>query len=209
MIISMDKTIGTICHICGHTATSDISPFHIMDSFELNCNICGAKVIHVKKEKAQKSYTLHQKCFLCGETHVSKISHKAMWSKKLFSFGCDASLYDMCYVGQETKVKESLCELMDTLNEIVEKDADKKAQPSSELLFKPGPASEIFALLQTFLATGKIRCTCNDNRFIVRMAEDGIEVCCGSCESFCKIKCKTDEDVENFKKTDILLLRKD
>ena len=204
MIISMNKTIGTVCHMCGCVVCDEISPFHIMDDFELKCDLCGTKIIHVKKERKQKSYTLLQKCFLCGETHVSKISHKAMWNRKLFSFGCATSFYDMCYVGKDDEVKNSLNDLVTDLNEAAH-DADDNhiSTDNSEYI------AMAFELIKTFLATGKIRCICNNERFIVRMTESGINISCGNCGSVCNIKCKTAEDIENLKKTDILLLRKD
>lgn len=203
MIISMDKTIGTVCHMCGYAASGDISPFHIMDDFELRCNLCGAKIIHIKKQRARKSYNFKQKCFLCGETHTGNISHKAMWSKKLFSFGCDASLYDMCYIGEGEDVKKSLHELMDSLNKIAGEDSGESYAVKDSCILTA------FELIKTFLATGKIRCSCNDERFIVRMTRSGIEISCGNCGAVCEINCRTAEDVENFKKTEILLLRKD
>ena len=208
MIISTNKTIGTICHMCGYISADEISPFHIMDNYELKCRICGAKIIKIKKEKISKSYTLHQKCFLCGENHVSRISHKAMWNQKLFSFGCEVSLYDMCYVGEENEVTSSLNELMSTLNEISD-ETEPSGEEISDALTEAGYMMAAFELLKKFLADGKIRCICDDNRFVVRMTDNGIGIFCGNCGSFHEIKCKTSEDVKNFEKTDILLLRND
>jgi hypothetical protein len=180
-----------------------------MDSFTLLCEHCGREIILIKKEGSQKSYVLRQKCFLCGETHISRTTHKAMWTRKLFSFGCEVSGYDMCYIGESDDVSGSLEKLMAELNELSAESETEADVNISDALSEAGYIMIAFELLKTYLAEGKVRCTCDDNRFIVRMTDGGIGLSCGGCGSFHEIKCKTSEDVENFKKTDILLLQKD
>lgn len=198
MIISYNRTLGTVCPVCGFLITEEIGPFHVLGDYSISCRNCGKAVINIKRNADKKSYKIVQECFVCGKPHTTHISHKSMWKGGLFSFGCQTTELDMAYVGKPGEVENALAELAEVFDSAARETLSQLAGEYMVIAME---------ILKRMLIEGRVICLCKESKIMMSVLDGEFVIYCENCRSSERIKCASESDIRALEKRKNILLR--
>ena len=161
----LDTKKATVAYRCPHCGCGVISVVDIFslsaDMIKLKCS-CGQSELEVINRPDGK-VRLKVPCMLCSSGHMYTVSKNLFFGRDLFVLPCPCSDINICFMGDENKVKAELARTELELLQILE---DNGMDSFAALHGEPGMLTDpqileiVLFVIRDLDAEGKIYCRC-------------------------------------------------
>lgn len=163
MVLETKKaTVAYRCPHCGCGVISVVDIFSLSaDMIKLKCS-CGQSELEVINRPDGK-VRLKVPCMLCSSGHMYTVSKNLFFGRDLFVLPCPCSDINICFMGDENKVKAELARTELELLQILE---DNGIDSFAALHGEPGMLTDpqileiVLFVIRDLDAEGKIYCRC-------------------------------------------------
>lgn len=178
MVLETKKaTVAYRCPHCGCGVISVVDIFSLSaDMIKLKCS-CGQSELEVINRPDGK-VRLKVPCMLCSSGHMYTVSKNLFFGRDLFVLPCPCSDINICFMGDENKVKAELARTELELLQILE---DNGIDSFAALHGEPGMLTDpqileiVLFVIRDLDAEGKIYCRCRPAPGSENAAEGGAE----------------------------------
>ena len=178
MVLETKKaTVAYRCPHCGCGVISVVDIFSLSaDMIKLKCS-CGQSELEVINRPDGK-VRLKVPCMLCSSGHMYTVSKNLFFGRDLFVLPCPCSDINICFMGDENKVKAELARTELELLQILE---DNGIDSFAALHGEPGMLTDpqileiVLFVIRDLDAEGKIYCRCRPAPGSENTAEGGAE----------------------------------
>ncbi|MBS4537085.1 hypothetical protein GOQ27_01345 [Clostridium sp. D2Q-11] len=200
MLVNTNLALAIRCNKCGKIHTNNITLFQLKNNsyININCN-CGETKARIKTEN-YKEYCLEIPCFACEETHIFKYSLDQLLKGNLVIRCLDG--VEICFLGDETDVKELLKGQKDDFTRVIEELSFYDYFTNNDIMTKS--VNKIKELEQE----GSIICECGEENIGIDLFSDRIEIKCLQCNGVQIIYAESDEDFNNLLSRDYIMIHK-
>lgn len=176
MVLETKKaTVAYRCPHCGCGVISVVDIFSLSaDMIKLKCS-CGQSELEVINRPDGK-VRLKVPCMLCSSGHMYTVSKNLFFGRDLFVLPCPCSDINICFMGDENKVKAELARTELELLQILE---DNGIDSFAALHGEPGMLTDpqileiVLFVIRDLDAEGKIYCRCRPAPGSENTAEGG------------------------------------
>ena len=178
MVLETKKaTVAYRCPHCGCGVISVVDIFSLSaDMIKLKCS-CGQSELEVINRPDGK-VRLKVPCMLCSSGHMYTVSKNLFFGRDLFVLPCPCSDINICFMGDENKVKAELARTELELLQILE---DNGIDSFAALHGEPGMLTDpqileiVLFVIRDLDAEGKIYCRCRPAPGSENAADGGAE----------------------------------
>ncbi|MBQ7010988.1 MAG: hypothetical protein IJN63_04720 [Clostridia bacterium] len=216
MLLDPKKTtVAYRCPVCGCGVMAPVGVFSLTaDRMKLNC-VCKKSAMDISKTKDDK-VRLSTPCLACGSEHSFTVSTQVFFSRDIFSVPCSVSGLDVCFFGQQEKVRAALDEQEQVLRSMVgldeESEYDEETPDTDDIddtdTLKNMNHAEIYDIIKFILMEleedGLITCGCKDGHgdYDALCLGDKVKVFCRSCGRFKNYPIASVREAEKFLQID-------
>lgn len=187
MVLNQNKTfLAYRCPHCGTGVMGICGSFALSGGrmLRLRCT-CGESGMTVS-ETADKKLRLSVPCLLCNGEHSYLVSPTLFYGRELFLLNCAYSDLDICFIGEEERVRAALTENEERLRAML---AEAGLASLSHLHGQDDapalPDTEVYDIIRFLVreleADGEIDCPCGNGEYELEMTPGGVRVFCQNC----------------------------
>lgn len=183
MVANVNTHIAYRCPECGAVIYGFVGKFALAANLlRLKCS-CGGSFLDVTVTN-EKKIRLSVPCIFCRQNHNFVLSDTLFFSKDLFLLNCPYTNTDVCFVGEEEKIRAEVerneKEFAKLAEELIHDGRDEDAE-KSVLTPDVNAYDTLNFLIRELEADGKIDCPCHSGKYDLRFTDSALEVFCEEC----------------------------
>ncbi len=206
------------CPECGNAIDFFINIFQLSGKgFEMSCPECKSSKINITRASDGKIRLLVP-CLVCPHPHPYTLSDEIFFNRDLFALQCSFTGMDICFIGDEINVIESMSDNEKLLEEMMYEE-EEETDPNAAEMHKVTSRKtnfensfimyEVLNILKDLIEAGDISCNCavsNKENLSVSISDKDVTVLCKSCGKKLIIPAVTERDLNNVIDMEILSL---
>ena len=210
MILHQKQTVLAYrCPKCGYTTTGIVGSFALnADMFRLKCD-CGQSEALVSKTHDDK-IRVTVPCIVCPKPHTYLVNSSLFFEKDVFILGCTAYGVDLCFIGDEQRVSDAICESNEVLLELLGDESsfeDLKKVNEEKDLTDPQVLEIVMFVIHDLAEAGEIECRCEDGgEYDVEIHDDCVVIRCKKCGAQARISTTSVGEANDFLRLEHLKL---
>ena len=210
MVANVNTHIAYRCPECGSVIYGFVGKFALAANLlRLKCS-CGGSSLDVTVTN-DKKIRLSVPCIFCRQNHNFILSSNLFFSKDIFLLNCPYTNTDVCFIGEEDKIRAEVARTEEEFQKLVEEfELDRREDDKAEETdFTPdfNAFDTLRFLVKELEADGKIDCPCHSGSYELRFTEAGIEVFCEECGAKYTFSATTAAQSEEYLSADSITLK--
>jgi Zn finger protein HypA/HybF involved in hydrogenase expression len=201
MVIELSTAFAMRCPTCGRLDIDQLNIFQFSGSGarDIYCE-CGTRKASIQK-KGTSYISIRYYCIICDSEHNCILPKRVFWSRKqLNSLACLDTDLNLGYFGSYRLIKKELDRQQEELNSMAnELGFDEFVNPEIML--------EVLDYLHDIAADGGLYCECGSHDINIELYSDKLELSCNKCHSIRQILASKQDDLDNLKKTDEVIIK--
>ncbi len=214
VITPKQRNIAYRCPECTSAVFGIVGKFALKaDMLRLKCSCDKPSALDINITNEGK-IRLSVPCLFCKQNHNYVVSEGVFFDRELFLLNCPYTGMDIAFIGEEDKIEselkrteEEIARLLTSFEAEDISDIQPEDMREEEILPDPAVYDTLRFVVKNLEDEGQIKCLCDDGRYDLRFADDGIEVFCEHCGASYTFRAATPALAEEYLSIDDLKLK--